>query len=112
MRGLAALPYLPDAGRRATVAIGLLQATSLPFILTATQIGVAHDNTAATLSQGVTQASHALSGMGTQLAASLTVSEHKAVGQLHQQVAIVNGDVCHVFSPSLASARPRAPILA
>ena len=40
-RGLAALPLLPSAGTRATVAAGLLQATSLPFILTATQIGVA-----------------------------------------------------------------------
>jgi Kef-type K+ transport system membrane component KefB len=40
-RGLAALPLLPSAGARATVAAGLLQATSLPFILTATQIGVA-----------------------------------------------------------------------
>ena len=41
VRGLAALPYLPVAGPRATAAAGLLQATSLPFILTATQIGVA-----------------------------------------------------------------------
>jgi Kef-type K+ transport system membrane component KefB len=41
VRGLAALPYLPVAGPRATTAAGLLQATSLPFILTATQIGVA-----------------------------------------------------------------------
>jgi Kef-type K+ transport system membrane component KefB len=40
-RGLAALPLLPSAGTRATMAAGLLQATSLPFILTATQIGVA-----------------------------------------------------------------------
>jgi Kef-type K+ transport system membrane component KefB len=39
-RGLAALPLLPSLGRRSTVAAGL-QATSLPFILTATQIGVA-----------------------------------------------------------------------
>jgi Kef-type K+ transport system membrane component KefB len=41
VRGAAALPLLPTAGRRATAAAGLLQATSLPFILTATQIGVA-----------------------------------------------------------------------
>jgi Kef-type K+ transport system membrane component KefB len=41
VRGAAALPMLPTAGRRATAAAGLLQATSLPFILTATQIGVA-----------------------------------------------------------------------
>ena len=41
VRGLAALPLLPGVGRRGTAAAGLLQATSLPFILTATQIGVA-----------------------------------------------------------------------
>jgi Kef-type K+ transport system membrane component KefB len=41
VRGAAALPLLPSAGGRATAAAGLLQATSLPFILTATQIGVA-----------------------------------------------------------------------
>jgi Kef-type K+ transport system membrane component KefB len=41
VRGLAALPLLPRTGVRATTAVGLLQATSLPFILTATQIGVA-----------------------------------------------------------------------
>jgi Kef-type K+ transport system membrane component KefB len=41
VRGLAALPYLPLLGRRATAAAGLLQATTLPFVLTATQIGVA-----------------------------------------------------------------------
>lgn len=41
VRGVAALPMLRSAGPRATAAAGLLQATSLPFILTATQIGVA-----------------------------------------------------------------------
>ena len=41
VRGLAALPLLSRAGVRATCAAGLLQATSLPFILTATQIGLA-----------------------------------------------------------------------
>jgi Kef-type K+ transport system membrane component KefB len=41
VRGLAALPLLPVLGARATTAVGLLQATSLPFILTASQIGVA-----------------------------------------------------------------------
>jgi Kef-type K+ transport system membrane component KefB len=41
VRGIAALPLLGSVGPRATVAAGLLQATSLPFILTATQIGVA-----------------------------------------------------------------------
>ena len=41
VRGLPALLYLPSLGRRGAVATGLLQATSLPFIVTATQIGVA-----------------------------------------------------------------------
>jgi len=41
VRGAAALPLLPTVGRRPAAAAGLLQATSLPFILTATQIGVA-----------------------------------------------------------------------
>jgi Kef-type K+ transport system membrane component KefB len=41
VRGLAAAPLLPSAGTRGTTAAGLLQATSLPFILTATQIGLA-----------------------------------------------------------------------
>lgn len=40
VRGLPALLNLRASGRRATIAIGLLQATSLPFIVTATQIGV------------------------------------------------------------------------
>ena len=40
VRGLPALLYLGTLGRRASVAAGLLQATSLPFIVTATQIGV------------------------------------------------------------------------
>jgi Kef-type K+ transport system membrane component KefB len=39
VRGLAALPLLPRAGLRATSAAGLLQATSLPFIVAAVQIG-------------------------------------------------------------------------
>jgi Kef-type K+ transport system membrane component KefB len=43
VRGLPALLYLPSLGRRGAVATGLLQATSLPFIVTATQIGVAID---------------------------------------------------------------------
>src|SRR5437764_3165244 len=38
-RGVPALLGLRSQGWRATVAIGLLQATSLPFIVTATQIG-------------------------------------------------------------------------
>jgi Kef-type K+ transport system membrane component KefB len=41
VRGAPALLYLPRFGRRSTVAAGLLQATSLPFIVTATQIGQA-----------------------------------------------------------------------
>jgi len=41
VRGVPAVLYLPRFGRRSTVAAGLLQATSLPFIVTATQIGQA-----------------------------------------------------------------------
>jgi Kef-type K+ transport system membrane component KefB len=41
VRGLPALLYLPSMGRRAAAAAALLQATSLPFIVAATQIGVA-----------------------------------------------------------------------
>jgi Kef-type K+ transport system membrane component KefB len=40
VRGLPALLYVRVLGRRASFAAGLLQATSLPFIVTATQIGV------------------------------------------------------------------------
>ncbi|HUR22390.1 MAG TPA: cation:proton antiporter [Acidimicrobiales bacterium] len=40
VRGVPALLYAPDVGRRAAMAAGLLQATSLPFLVTATQIGV------------------------------------------------------------------------
>ena len=40
VRGLPALLNLRTQGRRASFAAGLLQATSLPFIVTATQIGV------------------------------------------------------------------------
>jgi Kef-type K+ transport system membrane component KefB len=40
-RGLPALLYLGWFGPRRTAAVALLQATSLPFIVTATQIGVA-----------------------------------------------------------------------
>jgi Kef-type K+ transport system membrane component KefB len=38
-RGLPALLYRSDFGRRRAIAAGLLQATSLPFIVAATQIG-------------------------------------------------------------------------
>jgi Kef-type K+ transport system membrane component KefB len=41
VRGVPAALYAPAVGRRAAVAAGLLQATSLPFIVTATAIGVA-----------------------------------------------------------------------
>ncbi len=40
VRGMPALLYQPVVGTRSSVAAGLLQATSLPFIVTATQIGV------------------------------------------------------------------------
>jgi Kef-type K+ transport system membrane component KefB len=40
VRGVPAFLNLRTQGRRASIAIGLLQATSLPFIVTATQIGV------------------------------------------------------------------------
>jgi Kef-type K+ transport system membrane component KefB len=39
-RGLPALLYAPIVGRRRALAAGLLQATSLPFIVVATQIGM------------------------------------------------------------------------
>lgn len=39
-RGIPAAVYAPLIGRRRTVGAGLLQATSLPFIVLATQIGV------------------------------------------------------------------------
>jgi hypothetical protein len=40
VRGLPALIGLRANGPKATIALALLQATSLPFIVTATQIGV------------------------------------------------------------------------
>jgi Kef-type K+ transport system membrane component KefB len=40
VRGVPALLGLHAAGRRSTMALGLLQATSLPFIVTASQIGM------------------------------------------------------------------------
>ncbi len=40
VRGLPALLYLSDFGRRAAIAAGLLQATSLPFLVTAATIGM------------------------------------------------------------------------
>jgi Kef-type K+ transport system membrane component KefB len=42
-RGLPALLYIGTLGRRPAVAAALLQATSLPFLVTATQIGVSAD---------------------------------------------------------------------
>jgi len=41
VRGLPALLYLPSLGRQRTLAAALLQATSLPFIVTAATLGVA-----------------------------------------------------------------------
>jgi len=38
-RGVPAVTFLPELGLRRTASIALLQATSLPFIVTATQIG-------------------------------------------------------------------------
>jgi len=43
VRGLPASFYRPLVGRREALSIGLLQATSLPFIVAATQIGVELD---------------------------------------------------------------------
>ena len=40
IRGLPALLYLSDVGRNATIAARLLQATSLPFLVTAATIGM------------------------------------------------------------------------
>jgi Kef-type K+ transport system membrane component KefB len=40
VRGLPALLYRRSLGRRSAVAAGLLQATSLPFLVTAAQIGM------------------------------------------------------------------------
>jgi Kef-type K+ transport system membrane component KefB len=40
VRGLPAFLYRPETGTRGAAAAGLLQATSLPFIVTATAIGV------------------------------------------------------------------------
>jgi hypothetical protein len=40
VRGVPALVGLRELGVRATIAVGLLQATSLPFLVTATQIGL------------------------------------------------------------------------
>ena len=40
VRGVPAALYVGEVGRRKAVAAGLLQATSLPFLVTATQIGI------------------------------------------------------------------------
>jgi Kef-type K+ transport system membrane component KefB len=58
VRGLPALLYRGDIGARRTVIAGLLQATSLPFIVAATQIGldlgvVAEANAAAFIAAGL-----------------------------------------------------------
>ncbi len=41
VRGVPAALYAPEVGRRGAVGAGLLQATSLPFLVTVTQIGLA-----------------------------------------------------------------------
>lgn len=41
VRAVPAALYVPDLGRRRALAAGLLQATSLPFLVVATQLGVA-----------------------------------------------------------------------
>ncbi|MCI0345340.1 MAG: cation:proton antiporter [Chloroflexi bacterium] len=43
VRGVPALVYRPLVGTRSSIAAGLLQATSLPFIVAATQIGITLD---------------------------------------------------------------------
>jgi Kef-type K+ transport system membrane component KefB len=58
VRGLPAALYAPQVGRRGAIAAGLLQATSLPFLVTTTQIGVAlgeirGDTAAALVSAGL-----------------------------------------------------------
>jgi Kef-type K+ transport system membrane component KefB len=47
MRGVPALLYVRTLGRRASVATALLQATSLPFIVAAVQIGIELDRISA-----------------------------------------------------------------
>ena len=51
------------------------------------QIGTVHEQTATALTQGVTQATHALSATDAELGASLAGSEHQAVTELHAQVS-------------------------
>jgi Kef-type K+ transport system membrane component KefB len=58
VRGVPAALYVPDVGRRGAVAAALLQATSLPFLVTATQIGlelgeIRPDTAAALVSAGL-----------------------------------------------------------
>ena len=58
VRGAPAALYAPTVGRRPAVAAGLLQATSLPFLVTATQIGaelgeISPETSAALVSAGL-----------------------------------------------------------
>jgi Kef-type K+ transport system membrane component KefB len=58
VRAVPAALYAPDTGRRGAVAAGLLQATTLPFLVTATEIGTAlgeirADTAAALVSAGL-----------------------------------------------------------
>jgi Kef-type K+ transport system membrane component KefB len=56
VRGAPALLLRPSSGRSATAAAGLLQATSLPFIVAATQIGLAMGSLDATVASALVAA--------------------------------------------------------
>lgn len=56
MRGLPALLYVRTLGRRPALAAALLQATSLPFIVAATQIGVELGNLSAVTAAAIVSA--------------------------------------------------------
>lgn len=56
VRAVPALLYVPAVGRRQAIAAGLLQATSLPFIVTAAAIGVALDEITAVTAAGLVSA--------------------------------------------------------
>jgi Kef-type K+ transport system membrane component KefB len=56
MRGVPALLYVRTLGRRPALAAALLQATSLPFIVAATQIGVELGNLSAVTAAAIVSA--------------------------------------------------------
>lgn len=56
MRGIPALLYVKTLGRRSALAAALLQATSLPFIVAATQIGVELGNLSAVTAAAIVSA--------------------------------------------------------